>query len=83
MKAAALALPHARVRKVPLVVTWHNAVTDVALYAACIAAGDTEGARRAMSAAQAQEASYPTYYGSAWVALAPLMLNGSLAGYSS
>lgn len=27
-KAAALALPYARVRRVPLVVTWHNAVLD-------------------------------------------------------
>ena len=64
-------------------VTWRNAVTDVALYAARSAAGDTAGAHRALSSAEAQEASYPTYYGSAWVALAPLMLDGSLQEFSS
>ena len=35
-KAAALALPYARVRRVPLVVTWHNAVLGLAGDAAII-----------------------------------------------
>lgn len=54
-------------------VTWRHPVTDLALYAARTAAGDRSGAASALRAAVAQNAAYPTYYGKAWLALAPAL----------
>ncbi|WP_375480902.1 glycosyl hydrolase family 8 [uncultured Jatrophihabitans sp.] len=58
-------------------VTWRHPLTDVALYAARTAAGDRRGAATALAAAAAQDRHYPTYYGAAWLALAPELF-GSL-----
>ena len=52
----------------------------VAAAAAAQAAGQQSASRRLLQRANAQQHSYPTYYGGAWAALGPALLSGALGG---
>ena len=52
----------------------------VAAAAAAQAAGQQPADRRLLQRANAQQHSYPTYYGPAWAALGPALLSGALGG---
>ena len=55
-------------------------VANVAAAAAAAAAGDSDGAKSQLAASAELIGSTPTYYGSAWAALAPLMLETRTLG---
>lgn len=61
-------------------VDWSHPVALVALAAAAEAAGRTDQARNALQAAADLVRRYPTYYGSAWVALGRITLGTDLLG---
>lgn len=59
---------------------WQHPVALVAAAATDQAAGDPDGAATRLDQAEALEHRYPTYFGSAWVALGRIMLATSLLG---
>lgn len=65
--------PGARTLAGSPVVTWRNPATDMALWAAATAAGDASTASAALRSARSLNRTTPTYYGSAWLALGPLL----------
>jgi endoglucanase len=61
-------------------VTWRHAASLVAAAAAAHAAGDERDAAHLLEKAQAEDASHPTYYGAAWVALGRVVLTTAALG---
>jgi endoglucanase len=59
---------------------WQHPVALVAAAAAEQATGNSDGAADRLNTAEVLEQQYPTYYGSAWVALGRIMLATSLLG---
>ncbi|HEV7913937.1 MAG TPA: glycosyl hydrolase family 8, partial [Albitalea sp.] len=59
---------------------WQHPVAIVAAAAADAAGGDSDAAAARLDEASALQWRYPTYYGSAWVALGRIMLASSLLG---
>jgi len=55
-------------------VSWRHPISDVAVAAVASAAGDRAGVTSALSAAERAQATTPTYYGAAWIALGAAML---------
>ncbi len=56
-----------------------NPLPYLAAAATAFAAGDSETANQLLSRAQSEALQYPTYYGDAWLALGPALLEGLLA----
>ncbi len=56
-----------------------NPLPYLAAAAAAFAAGDSGAANQLLSQAQSEALQYPTYYGDAWMALGPALLEGLLA----
>lgn len=59
-------------------VSWRHPISDVAVAAVASAAGDRTGVTSALSAAEQTQASAPTYYGAAWIALGAALLTTHL-----
>lgn len=59
-------------------VDWRNPATDIGLYAAQLANGNSPAANAALRSARSLDNAVPTYFGMAWIALGPMLFASNL-----